>query len=268
MQSTSFAFRRKIAENSKVALKATLTFADGTVRELTGEDFAMGGVSVTTATSTTGSFDIGAAVMGSCDVTLANYDQRFDNHMRPGGVISTTVYQLEKLGIADKLDEVLEEVPRIHAEMGYPVMITPPSQFIVSQAAVNVATGERYKQPLDCMVDMALGRYGVKDAGLDYMDQNLKDRLLSTPSAKLRAKKFKELEEKNATITVAQICREMGMENASDEEFCYAYALNGSGEEKLCTTPKSYYTGKEPLGLLLTQLAKDHNVSRLEMKGC
>ena len=78
MQSTSFAFRRKIAENSKVALKATLTFADGTVRELTGEDFAMGGVSVTTATSTTGSFDIGAAVMGSCDVTLANYDQRFD----------------------------------------------------------------------------------------------------------------------------------------------------------------------------------------------
>lgn len=196
------------------------------------------------------------------------YDQRFYKHMIPGGVISNTVYQLEKLGIADKLDEVLEEVPRIHAEMGYPVMITPPSQFIVSQAAVNVATGERYKQPLDCMVDMALGRYGVKDAGLDYMDQNLKDRLLSTPSAKLRAKKFKELEEKNATITVAQIRREMGMENASDEEFCYAYALNGSGEEKLCTTPKSYYTGKEPLGLLLTQLAKDHNVSRLEMKGC
>lgn len=78
MQSTSFAFRRQMADNTKVALKATLTFADGTVRELTGEDFAMGGISVTTATSTTGSFDIGAAVMGSCEVTLANYDQRFD----------------------------------------------------------------------------------------------------------------------------------------------------------------------------------------------
>lgn len=78
MLSTSFEFRRKIAENSKTDLKATITFADGTVRELTGEDFALGGMTVESATSSGGSFDVGAAIVGTCDVTLANYDQRFD----------------------------------------------------------------------------------------------------------------------------------------------------------------------------------------------
>jgi oxaloacetate decarboxylase (Na+ extruding) subunit alpha len=194
------------------------------------------------------------------------FDVRTFKHMIPGGVISNTVYQLEKLGIPDKIDEVLEEVPRIHAEMGYPVMITPPSQFIVSQAAVNVATGERYKVVLNCMVDMALGRYGVDDAGLADMDQNLKDRLLSTPTAKARAKKFEEMAERAHEVTVEQIRRDMGMMDASDEDFLYAYVMNGDKEVKACTTPKQYYTGANPLGLLLHRLGKDHDISRLEMK--
>lgn len=194
------------------------------------------------------------------------FDVRTYKHMIPGGVISNTVYQLEKLGIADKLDEVLEEVPRIHVEMGYPVMITPPSQFIVSQAAVNVATGERYKVILDCMIDMALGRYGVDDAGLADMDQNLKDRLLSTPTAKRRAEKFREMDERAHEITVEQIRRELGMMDASDEEFLYVYVMNGDAEVKRCGPPKQYYTGKEPLGLLLHRLSKDHDISRIEMR--
>lgn len=197
------------------------------------------------------------------------FDVRTYKHMIPGGVISNTVYQLEKLGIPDKIDEVLEEVPRIHAEMGYPVMITPPSQFIVSQAAVNVAVGERYKVVLDCMIDMALGRYGVEEAGLPDMDQNLKDHLLSLPRAKELAEKHRVMDERGREITVEQIREQLGMKDASDEEFLYVYVMNGATEVNNLKTPdeyRKYYTGKEPLGLLLHELSKDHDISRLEMR--
>lgn len=87
MLSTSLEFRRTIAENTKVELKATLMLADGGVVALTGDDFVMGGMSVTQATSGAGSFDVGAAVMGSCDLTLANFDQRFDEYDFDGAVL-------------------------------------------------------------------------------------------------------------------------------------------------------------------------------------
>ena len=91
MLSTSSAFKRRIAENSKVELKATLTLADETVISLTGEDFAMGGFSITQATSSMGGFDIGAAVIGTCDVTLTNYDERFDPYDFTGATLEPYV---------------------------------------------------------------------------------------------------------------------------------------------------------------------------------
>ena len=78
MISTSFDFRRQLAQNTKVAIRATLALADGTELELSGDDLVMGGLSVTQSTTTMGAFDVGAAVVGTCDLTLANYDERFD----------------------------------------------------------------------------------------------------------------------------------------------------------------------------------------------
>lgn len=79
MISTSAAFRAAIRQNTKVALRATLEFADGTTSELTGADLAMGGLSVTEATTTVGSFDVGSAVAGTCDLTLQNYSGQWDD---------------------------------------------------------------------------------------------------------------------------------------------------------------------------------------------
>lgn len=87
MLSTSFEFRRKISQNSKVLLKATLTLADGTVRELTGDDFMMGSASFSEGTSSGSSFDIGAAIIGKLSVTLNNYDGRFDEYDFTGATI-------------------------------------------------------------------------------------------------------------------------------------------------------------------------------------
>ncbi len=63
----------------------------------------------------------------------------------PGGMLSNLVSQLKQAGQSEKLIEVLEEVPRVRADAGYPPLVTPSSQIVGSQAVFNVIGGERYK---------------------------------------------------------------------------------------------------------------------------
>ncbi|MBT3227301.1 MAG: hypothetical protein HN354_13380 [Deltaproteobacteria bacterium] len=196
------------------------------------------------------------------------YDHGIYSHQVPGGVISNLRFQLEQLGIGHKLDEVLEEVVRIIKDMGYPIMITPASQFFVSQAAVNVATGERYKEVLDCMIETALGVWGWEDAGVPWMDPDVKDRFLSHPNAKILKEKYEKQQAIEAEEgSVNKIRASYGMTHASDEDFLLYHIMKGDEEIKRISKPyKSYFTGKEPLVVLLKELSKDHDISRLQMK--
>ncbi|MBR3384531.1 MAG: hypothetical protein IKG69_04905, partial [Atopobiaceae bacterium] len=80
MLSASFDFRRAIAQNTKTLVKATLTLADGTIRELVGDDLMMGSTTFSDSVSSAGSFDVGAAIMGRLSLSLNNYDGRFDDY--------------------------------------------------------------------------------------------------------------------------------------------------------------------------------------------
>jgi oxaloacetate decarboxylase (Na+ extruding) subunit alpha len=195
------------------------------------------------------------------------YDHGVYTHQVPGGVIANLRSQLGQLGIAHKIDEVLDEVVRIIKDLGYPIMITPASQFIVSQAAVNVATGERYKEVLDCMIETALGVWGWEDAGVPWMDPNVKDRFLSHPNAKRLAEKYaRDQEEAAKESAVDELRAKYGMTHASDEEFMLYHIMRGDAEIKKIEPPKTWYTGREPLVLLLKELSKDKDIRRLQMQ--
>ncbi|MBE0597312.1 MAG: hypothetical protein IH614_08585 [Desulfuromonadales bacterium] len=201
------------------------------------------------------------------DFTPLEYDHSVYRHQVPGGVITNLKEQLRQIGIAEKLDEVLEEVVRIIEDLGNPIMITPASQFIVSQAAVNVATGERYKEVLDSMIETALGVWGWEDAGVPWMDPNVRDRFLSAPNAKYLRDKYQRKQEIEAEEgSLAKIRESYGLTGASDEDFMLQVIMKGDSEIKQVQPPRSYYTGKEPLLLLLKELSKDHDLRRLEMK--
>ena len=88
MLSTSYEFRKKIGQNSKTLFKATLTLANGTVVNITGDDVIMGTAKYDSATSRDGNFDIGGAVMGSFRVTLNNYDDRFSEYDFTNAIIA------------------------------------------------------------------------------------------------------------------------------------------------------------------------------------
>ena len=85
----------------------------------------------------------------------------------PGGMISNLVNQLREQGAEDRLDEVLEEVPRVRAELGYPPLVTPSSQIVGSQAVFNVLLGERYKIIPNEVKNVVRGMYGRTPVPID-----------------------------------------------------------------------------------------------------
>lgn len=85
----------------------------------------------------------------------------------PGGMLSNLVSQLKQQGKSEKLAEVLEEVPRVREDAGYPPLVTPTSQIVGTQAVLNVIAGERYKLVSKEFKGMIRGDYGKTPAPID-----------------------------------------------------------------------------------------------------
>lgn len=78
----------------------------------------------------------------------------------PGGMLSNLISQLKQQNASDKLTEVLEEVPRVRADLGFPPLVTPSSQIVGTQAVLNVLAGERYKTVTKETKGVLAGEYG------------------------------------------------------------------------------------------------------------
>ena len=78
----------------------------------------------------------------------------------PGGMLSNLLSQLKQAGKADQLEAVLQEVPRVRKDSGFPPLVTPTSQIVGTQAVFNVIMGERYKMVTKETKDVLSGKYG------------------------------------------------------------------------------------------------------------
>ena len=85
----------------------------------------------------------------------------------PGGMISNLSNQLKDQGALDKMAEVLKEIPEVRKDLGYPPLVTPTSQIVGTQAALNVITGERYKTITTEVRNYFLGQYGMAPGKLN-----------------------------------------------------------------------------------------------------
>ena len=82
----------------------------------------------------------------------------------PGGMLSNLLSQLEAAGAADKYEEVLREVPKVRADLGFPPLVTPLSQMVGTQAVMNTIAGQRYKMVPKEIKDYVKGLYGKSPA--------------------------------------------------------------------------------------------------------
>jgi oxaloacetate decarboxylase alpha subunit len=105
---------------------------------------------------------------------ILEHDAFHYEHQMPGGMVSNLKSQLAPLGIAQKLPEILEEAARVRCELGYPIIVSPFAQFVMTQAVLNVMGKERYASVPDEVRKYVLGYYG-EIAG--PIDGNIYDRI-------------------------------------------------------------------------------------------
>ena len=94
-------------------------------------------------------------------------DMQTFSHQVPGGMISNLVSQLEDQDAGDRIHDVLEEIPKVRKDLGYPPLVTPTSQIVGTQAVFNVLLGERYKVIPDEVKSYIKGYYGQPPAEID-----------------------------------------------------------------------------------------------------
>lgn len=85
----------------------------------------------------------------------------------PGGMLTNLLSQMREQGTADKFPELLLEMPKVRAELGYPPLVTPTSQIVGSMAALNVSLGQRYKMIPKQVKDLVKGKYGRTPGPID-----------------------------------------------------------------------------------------------------
>src|SRR4051794_32431156 len=112
--------------------------------------------------------------------TPAEYDAAYYTHQMPGGMVTTMRRQLEEMRRPELFDAALEESARVRAEFGWPIMVTPFSQFVGTQAVMNVMGGERYAQIPAGVIICFLGHFGQPAAP---PDPDVADRVLSSSHA-------------------------------------------------------------------------------------
>ena len=85
----------------------------------------------------------------------------------PGGMLSNLANQLKEAGMEDKYQDLLDEMPRVRKDVGYPPLVTPSSQIVGTMATFNVMSGERYKMVPNEFKDLARGKFGKTPVPVD-----------------------------------------------------------------------------------------------------
>lgn len=136
------------------------------------------------------------------------FDRGYFRHQIPGGVMGTMKRQLAETRREHLLPRVLEEVERVRAELGYPIMVTPFSQLVATQALLNVTSAERYATVPDEVTRYVLGRFGTPAMP---MDAEIEERIRGSRRAK-------EIEDEAQMGSLDEMRGKIGR-HYSDEEF-------------------------------------------------
>ncbi|THB67788.1 MAG: oxaloacetate decarboxylase subunit alpha [Gammaproteobacteria bacterium] len=154
---------------------------------------------------------------------LKGVDSRILVAQVPGGMLTNMENQLREQNATDKLDAVLEEIPRVRKDLGYIPLVTPTSQIVGTQAVINVLSGERYKSITKETAGILKGEYGAAPSELD---KELQARVLDGGEAiTCRPADLLEPEVDKLTAELKDIAKEKGIklaENEIDDVLTYA----------------------------------------------
>jgi len=147
--------------------------------------------------------------------SLKGADSRILVAQVPGGMLTNMENQLREQGAEQRMDEVLEEIPRVREDLGYIALVTPTSQIVGTQAVLNVLTGERYKSITRETAGLLKGEYGSTPAPVN---EELQQRVLEDGEEPItcRPADLLEPEVERLTTELEGLAQEKGFESAKD----------------------------------------------------
>jgi len=191
----------------------------------------------------------------------SEYDAAYYHHQLPGGMVTTTRRMLGEIGRAELFDAVLDEVVRVRAEMGYPILVTPVSQLVAYQATRNVIDPERWLNVSDETVRYFLGHYGEFAAP---PDPEVVDRVLSLSKVEtLRDARPVSLEGARARFGDRISDEELLLRLTMPEEQVDAMRAAPSIAERPVRAP---ITRGDPLVRLLREVERRRSISYLRVR--
>ncbi len=185
------------------------------------------------------------------------YDSFHYRHQMPGGMFANWKFQLQQAGLESRFEEILEEIVRIRAELGWPIMVTPFSQIIAVQAMLNVVGGKRYATVPDEVKMYALGHFGRL---LAPVDANVLDRIVQNGSSKIPLKP--------QPLPPAIPSLRKAYPNADDDELILRYMFAGNEvNDMFAAGPLNMSAPRfSPAASLIEQLAKRPRVRYVEAR--
>src|SRR5258706_1766326 len=188
------------------------------------------------------------------------FDCAHVRHQVPGGMVSNFRFQLSKLGMAERIDEVLEEGARVREELGFPIMVTPYSQFVGVQGAMNVILGERYKEVTDELIQYAGGVWG--DEEQRSINTDIKDRILDRP----RARELARIQPRE--VSIRDFRAKLGGPDVSDDELLLRYFAGKDDVDAIeaAGPVRKYISTRQPLVALIEQLSKRKGYRQISIR--
>jgi oxaloacetate decarboxylase alpha subunit len=197
------------------------------------------------------------------------FDAAYLKHQLPGGMVGTTRRQLAEARLSHLEGAVIEELGRVREELGWPIVMTPFAQILMTLAVMNVMNRERYKVIPDEAIRYALGRFGKPNVPVD---QSVMDRIHSMP-------RTCELLAEPPMAPLEELRRRIGPQ-LSDEEFLLRAVMPAGQVDAMLAAgpaPRHYDPTLKPVMTLLRDLAGRRDLShftvekpgfRLELRRC
>lgn len=186
------------------------------------------------------------------------FDAAYLRHQLPGGVVGPMLRQLAEARLSDRLPEVIEELARVREELGWPIVMTPFSQIVLTQAVMNVVDGKRYKTVPDEVIRYAIGRFGRPNIPIE---PNVMEFIESLP-------RTKALREEPLMPPLAELRQRIGV-NLSDEEFLLRAVMPAPQVDAMIAAgpaKRTYDLSLAPVMKLLKELTERRDLSEITVE--
>jgi oxaloacetate decarboxylase (Na+ extruding) subunit alpha len=186
------------------------------------------------------------------------FDAAYLRHQLPGGMVGTMRRHLKESRLAHREQAVIDELGRVREELGWPIVMTPFAQMVLTQAVMNVTGPERYGVIPDEVIRYAIGRFGKPNVPID---PKVLERIESLP-------RTRELRMEPIMAPVEELRRRIGAQ-LSDEEFLLRATMPGGQVDAMLAAPPAnrlYDPSAKPLMRLIRELTARRDLDRVSVR--